>query len=50
MKTQYSDLQSRTRRLHRENMMRSLMHRIEAAKGNQVLTEQLQKEQQELGL
>jgi hypothetical protein len=41
-----------TGRLHRENMLRSLLHRIEIAEatGNRVLVEQLSKEKQELGL
>jgi hypothetical protein len=38
-------------RLHRENMLRTLLHRIEVAEatGNQALVEQLKKEKQELG-
>lgn len=41
-----------TGRLHRENMLRTLLHRIEIAEamGNRVLVEQLRKEKRELGL
>ena len=48
----YRKLSQETGRQHRENMLRTLLSRIESAKakGDQALVEQLEKERQSLGL
>ncbi len=44
--------QQEARRMHRENMLRTLLQRLEAAKAsrNETLIEQLEQEKKELGL
>lgn len=52
MVVKHSALNQQARRSHRENMRRTLLERMEAAKkqGDQVLLAKLETEQKELGL